>query len=216
MTDVEWWDYADRETMAGEVAGDIAFLLGQAIEGHGSALAAFPGGTSPERVFRALAGEEVDWKKVTIIPTDERCVPETDALSNVARLRAVFAPLGAAVRPLAEADALRWPPDVVWLGMGADGHTASIFPGPDLAAALMTPRRTQAVRPEPLPDDAPVSRLTLTKSAILAARALLLTIEGEAKRRVLEKALADGPGSGLPVGRLLADAEQAIDIHWCP
>ena len=100
--------------------------------------------------------------------------------------------------------------------MGADGHTASIFPGPDLEAALTAPHRAIGVTPDPLPPEAPVARVTLTKSAIVSARAVLIHITGAEKRKVLEKALKDGAGSKYPIGRLLADTSQAIDIHWCP
>ena len=104
------------------------------------------------------------------------------------------------------------------LGMGADGHTASIFPGPDLDDALNAPkaRRMVGVMPEPLPKEAPVPRVTLTRAAILSARTLLITISGDDKRAVLEQAIADGQSSRVPIGRVLAEAEQPIDIHWCP
>ena len=108
--------------------------------------------------------------------------------------------------------------DLVFLGMGEDGHTASIFAGPDLDDALNAPkaRRAVGVMPDPLPPEAPVARVTLTRSSILAARTLLIAISGQKKRDLLEQAIADGHSSKLPIGRVLAEAEQPIDIHWVP
>jgi 6-phosphogluconolactonase len=70
--------------------------------------------------------------------------------------------------------------------------------------------------PDPLPEDAPIARVTLTRASILSARTVMITITGNEKRELLEKAIADGHSSKLPIGRVLAEAEQPIDIHWAP
>jgi 6-phosphogluconolactonase len=70
--------------------------------------------------------------------------------------------------------------------------------------------------PDPMPADAPVPRVTLTRSAILSARTVLITLKGDDKREMLEGAIEDGQSSKLPIGRVLAEAEQPIDIHWAP
>ena len=66
-----------------------------------------------------------------------------------------------------------------------------------------------------MPDDAPVPRVTLTRAAILSARTILITVTGSEKRELLEQAIADGQSSKLPIGRVLAEIDQPIDIHWC-
>jgi len=112
---------------------------------------------------------------------------------------------------------LEWPLDLAWLGVGADGHVASIFPGPDYDGALNGPkvRRAMGIRPDPMPANMPVNRVTLTKAALVSARTVTLVLSGKDKRKLVEKALKDGASSPHPIGRLLADLEIDIDIHWC-
>lgn len=232
MIEAEWWEYDDADEMAEAVAGDVGFIIESALDARGQALIALPGGNTPAPIFEKLAAAKLRWKSVTIIPTDDRLVAVSDPLSNVATIARTFLPLGARVLPIVSeaatdhhaagkaADArlqdLHWPPDLVWLGVGTDGHTASIFPGPDLEDALNAPkaRRATGVLPDPLPTEAPVARVTLTRAAILSARTLLITLTGDEKRKVLEKAIEDGPLSGVPIGRVLAETELPIDIHW--
>jgi 6-phosphogluconolactonase len=169
---------------------------------------------------------------VTIIPTDERVVAMTDPLSNVAMLARIFLPKGARVIPLISEKAadykaagaaassrltdFHWPLDLVWLGVGKDGHTASIFPGPDYDDALNAPaeRRMVGIMPDPLPEDAPVARITLTRAAIQAAKTIIIVITGEDKKVAVERAIKDGDSSPLPIGRVLAGLETPVDIHW--
>ncbi|MDQ0250768.1 6-phosphogluconolactonase [Sphingomonas kyeonggiensis] len=231
-TEIEWWDYEDADEMAEAVAGDIGFIIESAIDARGAAVIALAGGKTPLPIYEKLAKAKIDWKRVTIIPGDDRIVPLGDPLSNVTAIGKIFIPKGARVIPLVSdkapdykaagrsADALlqdvHWPLDLCLLGVGGDGHCASIFPGPDFDEALNGPkeRRALGVMPDPLPPEAPVARVTLSRSAIITARALMIAITGEAKKEVLEAAIEQGASSSYPVGRVLADVELPVDIHW--
>lgn len=232
MTEIEWWDYDDADELADAVAGDVQFVIESAIDARGSAVVALAGGKTPFPAYERLAAAKLDWKRVTIVPTDDRLVPMGDPLSNVTALGKLFVPKGARVFPITSeaakdykaagkaADArlqdLHWPLDLCLLGVGGDGHTASIFPGPDFDEALNGPkdRRALGVMPDPMPPEAPVARVSLTRTSIVCAKAVMIAVTGQAKRDVIEAAIAEGAGSPYPIGRVLADAELPVDIHW--
>ncbi len=232
--EIEWWDYDDAAELADAVAGDVQFIIESALDARGSAVIALAGGKTPFPAYQKLAAAKLDWKKVTIVPTDERIVPLGDPLSNVTALAKIFIAKGARVMPIVpsatgdykaagrSADALmqdlHWPLDLCLLGVGGDGHTASIFPGPDYDEALSGPRERRAlgVMPEPLPEEAPVARVTLSREGIVTARALMIAVTGQGKRDVIEAAIKEGASSRYPIGRVLADAELPVDIHWAP
>ncbi|MBW8294285.1 6-phosphogluconolactonase [Sphingopyxis sp.] len=232
--EIEWWDYDNAAEMAAAVAGDIGFIIESAIDARGAAVIALAGGKTPIPIYEALAAAKLEWKRVTIVPGDERIVPLNDPLSNVSMLAKFFLPKGARVMPIVpnaaadykaagrSADALmqdlHWPLDLCLLGVGSDGHAASIFPGPDFDEAMSGPKTQRAlgVMPDPMPADAPVPRVTLSLGAIAAARALLIAVRGDEKRAVIQSAINQGRASPYPIGRVLAETELPVDIHWAP
>ena len=226
-------DWPDRQALAQGLTGDIAQRLAHRIASQGEAYLAVSGGTTPVRVFEALAQRDIDWARVTITLVDERWVEETSPRSNAALVKqhllqnkasaARFLPLYSRDHTpqagwLAAELRLRMAPKaltVAVLGMGEDGHTASFFPGGDRLAAALDPnsRRLTEIIHAP---GAGETRITLTLATLLTAEHLILHTEGETKRRVLEQAIAPGPGADMPVRAVLHPDKVAVDLHWAP
>ena len=228
MIEAEWWDYDSPDEMAEAVAGDVGFIIDSALDARGSALIALPADEAALAIFPTLADSDRQWRQVMIIPTDDRIVAVDNERSKARALAQAFLPKGARVVPIVtplddyrlagnSADArlqdLPWPPDLVWLSVGEDGSAAGIASGPDLQDALDAPKARRAVGVMP---EGGEPEVTLTRASILGARTILLTLRGEEKKDMVEQAIADGHSSRLPIGRVLAEAEQPIDIHWCP
>ena len=164
-----------------------------------------PGGSTPFPILERLAAAELDWRRMTVWPNDDRVVPEDHPASNVGRIRALLGPTGAEVVTLTVMEQV---PHfgLAWLGMGEDGHVASLFPNTDPRADEAAP--IIRLTPDPLPPEAPFDRISLTLPSLLASDRMMFVIRGEAKRRVFDEAVAGR--SDLPVARLLAAAKQAV------
>lgn len=167
----------------------------------GTVAIAVPGGSTPFPILAELARARLDWGRVAVWPGDDRLVDEAHPASNVARIRALLEPAGARIVPLRE-DAR--PPHfaLCWLGMGGDGHVASLFPSTD--PRIDDPLPVRRLTPDPLPPEAPFDRLSLTLPALLDSDAILFVLRGAAKRALFVEAARGG--NDLPVARLLAGA----------
>ena len=162
-----------------------------------------PGGATPFPILADLAARTLPWGRIAVWPGDDRIVAEDHPASNVGRIRALLGPAGARIVPLSEdADPPRFA--LAWLGMGGDGHIASLFPNPDPRAD--DPLLVRRLTPDPLPPEAPFDRLSLTIPALLNSDELMFVIRGADKRAVFEAA-ARGKHD-LPVARLLHAAQR--------
>lgn len=231
-------DHADVAALTARVALELEHACRDAIAKRGAAWLALAGGRTPLPMYARLAASAFAGI-ISAIPTDERCVPHAHPACNLRALREAFAANdaiianGLTVEDGDEAASLRQarallalnaqPFDAVLLGMGADGHVASLFPGAaNLAEGLSMEggRVAIATLPDPLPPEAPFARISLTLPRLLHAREILLVVTGEDKRRVLRQAQQhDGdpaaPGF-LPVAALLHARDHRVQIHWSP
>ncbi|MCJ8520820.1 6-phosphogluconolactonase [Pseudorhizobium tarimense] len=233
MTELSLHEFADGPTLADKLAAQVAHRLSSAIEANGKASIAVSGGSTPKKFFQALSARDVDWQKVTVTLVDERFVPVDNPRSNHALVRdhllqnkaadAQFIPLfhqcpnadEAASIATREAAEIGNPFDVVILGMGGDGHTASFFPhGDHLAKALDAngPRCVMSMEAE----GADEPRLTFSFSSLSDARLLVLHIEGEAKKDVLKKAQDGTDETEMPIRAVLNRAASPVEIYWAP
>lgn len=217
-------DYIDRDMMSLAVARALVSDLRAALTRRDRAVLVVPGGGTPGPVFDLLGGLDLDWDRIDILPTDERWVSPDDPRSNARLIRSRLMTDGAAAArmislwsedatPEAGLEAVNarvaalLPIDVALVGMGPDGHFASIFPGGDnLEAALaddappVLPMNTPAV---------PESRITLTLPVLRDAFAVHVLVTGTDKREVLERARGADPAV-LPIAALLKSAT----VHW--
>ncbi|RDE09985.1 6-phosphogluconolactonase [Pelagibacterium lacus] len=225
--------FSNKDKLAEALADAVLDALNAGLDERGRAVLAVSGGSTPKRFFEVLAArDDVDWENVIITLVDERWVDESSDRSNAALVKdhllagpaavAQFVPLYAGGEtPDAEAIArtnarlaeLPRPFDVVILGMGNDGHTASFFPGGDtLEAALGDDGPALAIRAP----GAGEPRVTLTLPRVLDTRALYLHIEGDEKARTLDKALETGPVADMPVRAVLSQGHVPVSLYWCP
>lgn len=221
----------DPDGLARELAAFVADHLKEALRERGQALLVVSGGSTPIPFFEALSAWPLDWSAVHVTLADERCVPDLNEHSNARLVRQHLLrghARSAQLHPLlhealgerpdqhtrqARAEAmlstLPWPADVVVLGMGSDGHTASLFPhAPELAEALDPegPRRCLAVSAPALPN-VPVPRLTLTARALLDSRVIVVHTTGAGKRELLEQACQPGDTHPWPIRMVLLQDE---------
>ncbi|WP_375289172.1 6-phosphogluconolactonase [Qipengyuania sp.] len=164
-----------------------------------------PGGSTPFPIIETLLRRDLPWHRLVVWPNDDRIVAEDHPASNTGKLRALFEPAGAEVATLTIMEQV--PPFVLaWLGMGADGHIASLFPNTDPRADETRP--IVSLTPDPLPPEAPFDRISLTMPALLASEAIVFVARGAEKRAVFDAAREGA--SDTPVARLLAAAAQPI------
>lgn len=234
MTQLAPHDAGDAAALAVALADEVAGRLQDAVAMRGRALLAVSGGSSPLRLYGVLRDRALPWERVHVVLVDERCVPPAHADSNARLVRERLLHGAAAAAPWhpffdtlpagfaasdAELDelalsanrrlaALPWPIDVAVLGMGEDGHTASLFPSaPGLKAALEGAGPVAWTRPA----SAPHARLTLTLPTLLAAHALVLPLAGTAKHRVFERACARADPA-LPISLVVHGAARTLQV----
>ena len=216
-------EYPDAEMMMMRLADVLASQIKQALLTHDRASLAVPGGTTPGPIFDMLCAVDLDWSRVDVLLTDERWVPETSDRSNTALLRrrllvnraaaAQLIPLYAdapapedRLADLTAGLAAALPLSVVLLGMGADMHTASLFPGADQLELALTGDAPLVAMRAP---GAPEPRITLSAAVLNAAMARHIVIVGAEKRAALDQAQGLDP-QDAPVAAVLKDTT----VHW--
>jgi 6-phosphogluconolactonase len=217
-------EYPDRELMMLSLANAIAGELGGFLRREGRASLSVPGGTTPGPIFDTLSGVDLDWSRVAVFLNDERWVSEDSPRSNTRLLRerllvgraaaAQLVPLHAsteapedALDRLAEGIAPHLPISVLLLGMGADMHTASLFPGADRLADALSDHAPILLAMRA--DAAGEPRVTLTAPVLKGAMSIHVLITGPEKRAALERAQGL-PVMDAPVKSVLGNAT----VHW--
>ena len=230
---VNFIDFPDRNSLLLDLADLIGKLLTNGITANGQASLVVSGGSTPVGLFEQLSGTDISWQNVMITLVDERWVEPTENDSNEHLVRNYLLKDKAAAATFIgmknfkatatggekecehHLQSAPRPFDVLILGMGGDGHTASLFPGAEkLAAATDMDSTKTCMGIAPL--TAPHERMTLTLPAILDSRQIFLHITGEDKKNVLKKATTEGPIAEMPIRFILRQQSTPLSVYWAP
>ena len=193
------------DTSADAIADFIAGLL----TGDQPHALAVPGGSTPAPILEKLANRPLEWNRIAVHITDDRCVAHDHEASNFGMVEHKLAATGAALAEMREG--MKTPFfDLIWIGMGVDGHIASLFPNID--PQMDDPDIVRRITPDPLPPEAPFDRLTMTLPALVRTKHLMLVIKGNDKKTVIDAAIAGE--NDFPIARLLRAATSPVTIFW--
>lgn len=233
VTDQRLNRFDSGEALAEALAAAVADRLASGCAANGKAVLAVSGGTTPARFFKALSAKDLPWEKIIVTLVDERFVPPTSDRSNERLVREALLQNAAskanfiglyhqaadadqgAETAAAEIAKLGQPFDVVVLGMGGDGHTASFFPGGNNLKEAISKDQKASVLPMSA-ENAGEPRLTLTLPVIVGAGFVALHIEGAGKMSTLEAALGDGGIEDMPIRAVLRYEPIELEIFWAP
>jgi len=230
--------FENRNHLFTALTAECQDILSEALSKHGTATLLVSGGSTPAPLYEALSKCELVWKKIKVALVDERWVDPQHSASNEALIRrsllinnakaAAFTGMKTADKHAAKGQAeteqrfqaLPQPFTVAIVGMGNDGHTASLFPHADgLGAALKADgaQLTAAIKAKQSPVTGPnIERLSLTLAGLLKCERLIILLTGEDKLAVFDQAMKPGPVEDMPIRALLNQEKVPVEVYWSP